>query len=406
MKILQVNQFYYPRGGADIYFLNLTRELREAGHQVAVFSMDHPKNLESPWSKYFVSRVSFNEAGLWDKLKTPGRVLYSWESKNKFSRLLDDFRPDIIHIHNIYHHISPSILDAAKDRHIPVVMHLHDYKLVCANHALFTKGAFCERCRPNKYYECLLNRCIKDSWAGSALAVAEMYLHHSWLKIYERDVDVFIAPSNFMKDTLVRFGREADKIKVIYNPFDREIASMTPQETNNRKGSYLLYFGRLSREKGLETLIKAASLTGKSVKIAGVGPEAGNLEILAKDLQAPIEFLGFKNSKELKSLISGAEAVIIPSIWGENMPLSLLEAMSLGQIVIASRIGGLPELIEDGYSGLLFEPGNQDDLAAQIRRLADLDRESISLQARQAVKSLSPSLNLEKVLAVYQELLQ
>ena len=144
MKILQVNQFYYPRGGADKYFLDLTRTLTEAGHQVAVFSMVHPKNWPSPWSPYFVSRVSFNEGNLVDKLKTPGRVLYSLEAKRKFARLVRDFQPEIIHLHNIYHHISPSILTVAQEYKIPVVLHLQDYKLICANHSLFTKGAICE----------------------------------------------------------------------------------------------------------------------------------------------------------------------------------------------------------------------------------------------------------------------
>ncbi len=405
MKILQVNQFYYPRGGADAYFLNLTKDLEKTGHQVAVFSMHHPQNLNSPWSKYFVSRVSFNEATLRDKLKTPGRVLYSLEAKKNFSRLLDDFQPEIIHIHNIYHHLSPSILDAAKKRRIPVVMHLHDYKLICANHTLFTKGALCERCCPNKYYNCLLNRCVKNSWSGSALAMLEMYLHHSWLKIYENSVDIFIAPSKFMRDTVVRFGQEAKKIKVIYNPYNKEMAGELSEEVKG-SGAYLLYFGRLSEEKGLETLIRASALTGKMVKMAGVGPELNKLKLLATNLKSPVEFLGSKNAQELTTLIRGAEAVVIPSIWGENMPLSLLEALSLGQIVIASNIGGLPEIIKHGQNGLLFKPGDYQDLAGKIGELASLDRTAISASARQSIESLSPNNNLHEVLNIYQKLLK
>ena len=219
MKILQVNQFYYLRGGAERYFLDLTEALRREGHEVAVFSMQHPKNQATPWSRYFISRISFNEMDLRYALKAPGRVIYSLEAKRKFSQLLDDFQPDVIHIHNIYHHLSPSLLTVAKKRKIPVVMHLHDYKMICPNQSLFTKGAYCERCRDEKFYHCLLNKCLKGSLPGSALATVEMYLHHSVFRIYEKNIDCFIAPSRFMKDTMVRFGQKAEKIRVIYNPY-------------------------------------------------------------------------------------------------------------------------------------------------------------------------------------------
>lgn len=416
MKILQVNKFYYPRGGADKYFLDLTRALKKAGQEVAVFSMDHPKNLPTPWSRYFVSRVSFNEDGLKNKLKIPGRVLYSREAKKKFARLIKDFKPNIIHIHNIYEHISPSILTAVRKYKIPVVMHLHDYKLICPNYTLFTKDTNCERCRPRRYYQCLLNRCIKNSLAGSALAMLEMYLHHSILKIYKKNVSVFIAPSHFMKEVVSRFGWSAKKIKVIYNCYSRELMTglINEGETNKKfnedkfgkNANYLLYFGRLSREKGLKTLIQAAALTGQTVKIAGAGPETAALKELTAELKAPVEFLGFKKPTELKPLIINAEAVIIPSIWPENMPLSLLEAMSLGKTVIASHLGGLPEVIAAGQNGLLFEPGDVEDLARQIKKLAVVDKNTLSAAAIRAVSAFSPEKNTAAVIAVYRELLK
>jgi glycosyltransferase involved in cell wall biosynthesis len=406
MKILQVNQFYYPRGGADKYFLDLTKTLTEAGHQVAVFSMAHPKNWPSPWSSYFVSRVSFNEGNLVDKLKTPGRVLYSREAKMKFARLVRDFQPEIIHLHNIYHHISPSILTVAKEYKIPVVLHLQDYKLICANHSLFTKGAICERCRPDKYYECLKNKCIKNSWAGSALAVAEMYLHHSILKIYGKNVDWYIAPSQFMKDKVVSFGHPAENISVIFNPYNAEISTATFPEENQPDAPYLLYFGRLSLEKGLETFIRAAAQSGQKAKIVGEGGEEASLRKLADQLKAPVEFIGFKNNQELRPIIQGAKAVVIPSIWDENMPLSLMEAWSLGKVVIASRIGGLPEAIQDNKNGLLFNPGDAADLTRKIRQLDKIDCLAISRAAKKTVADFSPEKNLQQVLAVYQRLLK
>ncbi|MFA5184669.1 MAG: glycosyltransferase [Patescibacteria group bacterium] len=406
MKILQVNKFHYPRGGADKYFLDLTQALRTDGHEVAVFAMQHPENQPSPWSDYFASRVSFNSTRLKDRLKTPVRVLYSLEAKRKFTALISDFRPDIIHIHNIYHHLSPSILSVAKKAKIPVVMHLHDYKLVCANHALFTAGELCAKCQPGKYYQCLFHCCIKDSYAASALAVAEMYLHHSILKIYKKNIDLFIAPSRFMKETVVRSGYLPEKISVIYNGYSSEILGSPAQTEEGIRKDYLLYFGRLSPEKGLAVLVRAAALTGQLVKIAGDGPEEANLKALAKASSAPIEFLGHRAPAALRPLIEGARAVIIPSIWAENMPLSLLEALSLGQIVIASEIGGLPEVIKDGYNGLLSAPGDAADLARQINRLNEIDRSKLSRAALETAQDFSPQKNLQAVLAAYRALLR
>lgn len=399
MKILQVNQFYYPRGGAERYFLDLTKALENQGHEVAVFSMHHPKNWPTVWNKYFISRISFNEKSLKYHLKTPGRVLYSLEAKRKFSQLLDNFQPDIIHIHNIYHHLSPSILSVAKKRKIPVVMHLHDYKLICPNQSLFMKGAYCERCRPNKYYQCLLNRCVKDSFSASALATIEMYLHHSLLKIYEKNISLFIAPSQFMKDTMIRFGQAASKIEVIYNPYSQQLEQKSTQKYIPEE--YLLYFGRLTLEKGIETLIKTAAISQKPVLIAGEGPNEKNLKRLVKELKAPVKFLGFQENEYLKKLIVEAEAIVIPSIWAENMPLNLLEAMSLGKIVIASKIGGLPEIIKDGENGLLFKPGDSLDLVRQINRLTNIDQSAVSRAAQKTSLNFSPQKNLEEILRVY-----
>ena len=413
MKILQVNKFYYPRGGADRYFLDLTAALKEAGHEVAVFSMQHPQNAATPWSRYFVSRVSFNGSGLKNKLKIPGRVLYSLEAKKKFTRLIKDFQPEIIHLHNIYHHLSPSILDAAAHAKIPVVMHLHDYKLICPNHALFTDGAVCERCRPQHYGRCWKHRCVKNSLTASALAALEMYLHHSLLKIYEKNIAVFIAPSEFMKNTAVRFGQDEKKIQVIYNPYGREFSAgngatekiENKKMTTGKKDDYFFYFGRLSAEKGLPVLIRAAALSGQKVKIAGNGSEEIMLRKLVEDLKAPVEFLGLKNAAELKPLISGSQAIIIPSIWNENMPLSLLEAFSLGQPAIVSNIGGLPEVVQEGINGWLFKPGDGHDLAEKMLAVSKLDKRKLAAAAQATAELFTPEKNTAAVLNVYKKLL-
>lgn len=410
MKILQVNQYYYPRGGADKYFLDLSQSLTDLGHEVAVFSMKHPNNLESIWSKYFVSRVSFNNQNLLDYLKTPGRVLYSLEAKRKFKKLLKDFKPDIIHCHNIYHHISPSILDAAYALNIPVVMHLHDYKLICPNHMLFVKGKYCEDCKPDKYFNCIKNKCIKNSLSGSILASIEMYLHHNILKIYEKKVNLYIAPSNFMKNTVVSFGHDANQIEVVYNPHNLVNESLIlNEEKPSSAANYLLYFGRLSEEKGLNTLIEASFRTKQKVIIAGAGPEEDKLKKLTDTLKAPIEFIGLKSSEELIDIIKQAKAVIMPSIWAENMPLSLMEALSLLKLVIASKIGGLPEVIKDKENGLLFEHGNVDDLVDKINYLNNLsseDKASLEKRAGETSKLFSADKNIEAILNIYEKVIK
>lgn len=400
MKILQVNKFNYPRGGADRYFLWLTEAERQAGHEVAVFAMEHPLNEPSPWDSYFVSRVSFNSGSLWDRLRTPGRVIYSLEAKRKFARLLEDFKPDIIHCHNIYHHLSPSILDAARQKNIPVVLHLHDYKIIAANHALYAPGG--HHCDPLQPMACLKRRCVKDSLPATILAIAETYIHHNILRIYERGIAQYIAPSRYMAGVVEKYGLPKQKVSVVYNSYDPALKSGPFSEP---AADYLLYFGRLSAEKGLDVLIDAVAISKQALVIAGEGPERGNLEKVAQEKGVTVDFRGQLAGRELSETISRARAVVIPSVWGENMPLSLLEAMQAGKVVIASRIGGLPEMIDDGKNGLLFIPSDSASLAEKIASLDKLDLKEMGKLAQEKVKNLSPAQNLSAVEGVYRQVL-
>lgn len=411
MRILQVNKYHYNRGGADKYFLDISEALKRTGHEVAVFSMRHPKNIPSVYEKYFVSRISFNENLGWKNMvKIPGRVIYSLEAKRKFNKLVQDFKPDIIHLHNIYHQISPSILAVAKRYKIPVVMHLHDYKLICPNHTLFTAGKYCDRCLPHKYFNCFKYKCLKDSSAASFLVSFEMFIHHRVLKIYEKGVDLFIAPSLFMKEICQSAFWPEEKIVLAYNPYSEDLikGSTMNEARENKQDDYLLYFGRLSPEKGLDVLIKAAIITNSNLKIVGSGEEELRLKDLVEEQKlgangSKIEFLGFKSGDELRDVILKSRAVVMPSIWAENMPLSLLEAMKLGKVVIASRIGGFPEMISDGVNGFLFNPNDVDDLVLSIKKLASFDLASLSIKAQERVKDLSPDNNLAEVLKIYHQ---
>lgn len=375
MKILQINKFFYRRGGAEVHFLDLCHLLESLGHQVIHFSTLNPANEPSPYSQYFIKDIEMRgRYGLWESLKIAGHILYSTETARKLEVLIKKTKPDIAHLHNIYHHFSPSILPVLKKHKIPVVMTLHDYKLICPNYRLYTQGRICERCQKHKYYQAIFHRCIFDRFAPSALAALEMSFHKVW-GVYEKNIDVFISPSRFLKDKMREWGIQS-KIEVIPNFIN------TRYEIRDRRyknGDYLLYFGRLSEEKGLLTLIKAVrQLPGIKLRLVGDGPLKEQLNNLAPHRKGAgqaikqlnnVVVVGHKTGADLVAEIAGARAVVVPSEWYENCPLSVLEAMSYGKPVIASRLGGLPEIVREGESGRLFSPGNVAELAEKIQWL-------------------------------------
>jgi glycosyltransferase involved in cell wall biosynthesis len=365
--------------------------------------MKHPENLETSWSKYFVSRVSFNEQVWKYAWKIPGRLLYSLEAKRKFSALLKDFKPDIIHCHNIYHQLSPSILDAAKTAKIPVLMHVHDYSLVCPNHSLFTNGQICQQCQMGKYWPCVRRKCIKKSRTASLLAVAELYLHHNILNIYQKNIELFISPSKFLKQILIANNWPENKIRVVSNPFRRNLKPV--ETTGNQK--YFLYFGRLSQEKGVDLAINALSLNPKlNLKIVGRGPEKESLQLLANNLKVAerIEFIDWQEGNELSRLIIQAQAVLIPSRWLENFPLNALESLSLGTPVIAADTGGLPEIINKN-NGLLVKLEDARSLAEAMNAINERKISWSKEQAKVSAEIFSPDKNLQAILAIYQEVI-
>jgi len=371
MKILHINKYYYLKGGAESVYFNEARLLREHDQQVIPFSMQSPKNLESPYQEYFIENSDFYGAGFnpWKKLKAAGHIIYSFETKKKARELIAKSKPEIVHLHNIYHQMSPSFLPLLKkDFNLPVVMTAHDYKLVCPNYSCLSHGQVCTKCFKGDYSQIIKNRCHKGSLWSSALLAAEMTFHKKW-QIYENNIDVIIAPSKFMKKTL-RKGGIKNEIKVLPNFVDLEQFAW---DARPRLGEGLLYVGRLSEEKGLFTLLEALKKLPEKIplKIVGTGELLENLlqYINQNGLQKQVSLLGFKQGEELRNLIRDCRLLVVPSISYENCPLSLLEAMALGKPVLASRIGGIPELIETDSNlqrGALFEAGDALDLAQKI----------------------------------------
>ncbi len=362
MKILQVNKFFYPRGGTETAVFETARLLRSKGHALAFFSMRDERNLETPFAGDFVSGLEFDHpASPFEKARIPGRMLYSIEAAVRLGRLIDREKPDIAHLHNIYHHLSPSVVDILDRRGVPMIMTLHDYKMICPVYSMFRAGRPCQECRGRRFQHCVIHRCTKGSFLKSALAALEMTFHHTIWPIYRR-IDVFISPSRFLKDTMSG-ALPADRIAVWPNVL--ETRAIRPAAAAG-DGS-IVYSGRLSAEKGLGTLLNAVRDSGAALRIFGDGPLRGELERkAAAQPGVPVRFGGHLPQDELWREMGRATAAVLPSEWYENNPRSILEAFALGRPVIGSRIGGIPELVREGRTGWLFEPGNAIQLKERI----------------------------------------
>ena len=362
MKILLINKFYWQKGGSERVFLHTKKLLEQNGHQVVCFSMEDEKNnLPSSYSKYFVPYTNFQSKNSWFG-KALRFIYYPLAAKN-LEKLIQLENPDIAHLHNISHQLTPSILKPLKKHQIPVVQTLHDYQLICPNYRLFTKGKVCEKCKKHKYYQCSLNKCVQNSFWSSSLAGLELFLQ--WIfRFYKEKVDLFISPSQFLKDKVREWGIK-QPINVINN-----FINIENFEPNYQNQDYVVCVSRLSKEKGVMTLLKAIrKLPDIKLKLIGDGQLRKEVEkyIVKKQIKN-VEYLGPKYDKELFDLIKNSKFFIIPSEWYENYPMLVIEAMALGKPVLASRLGGLQEMIEENKTGWFYEPFSIKDLRSKIKQ--------------------------------------
>jgi len=401
MKILLVNKFFFSFGGSETAFFQTAKLLREKGHEVIFFSMAHPKNLESPQAPYFVSRVDFEKMKGWREwLRGAKRILFGSDARAKLDELVRREKPDIAHLHNIYHHISPAIIGTLKNHGIPVVMTLHDYKTICPAYKLFSRGKICEKCRRSRFFWCFLKKCVKKSYGKSLVCSLEAALHRT---AYRR-VDRFISPSLF----LLRKAREMG-----FPPECTYIANFTalpPFAPPPRSAEApIVFFGRLVEEKGVSLLITAMSGLPAACLIIGDGPENDVLQAQAqRSPDARIRFLGHQPFPALEAIIKQASLVVVPSIWYENNPFAVMEAFALGVPVVAARIGGIPELVIDGETGLLFRAGDSDDLRAKMAALLqspELGQKLAAQAYRHLQLHFSPDVHGDKLLRLYRDVL-
>ena len=312
--LLSINNYFYRRAGAEGVFLDHNALLEEAGWRIVPFAMQHEKNLETEWSAFFPEEIEFGQPySPWRKIRSGVKAVYSHEARRKIRELIDVARPNVCHGHNIYHHLSPSILKVIKSRGVPILLTLHDLKIACPAYKMLTHDGVCERCRGGRSYQVAMQRCIKDSFALSALIMLEAYLHR-FLKSYDA-VDRFVVPSQFYLRKLTEWGFAEDRFA--YVPNFVEASALNP---NTSPGERFLYLGRLGPEKGVGTLIRAAAKAGVGVDVAGTGPLRSELEAVARQVGGDVQFLGFLSGKDLHDVMRGARAIVLPSEWYENAP--------------------------------------------------------------------------------------
>lgn len=359
MRILFANKFYYPRGGDCVYTIGLEKNLRKAGHEVAIFAMDYLLNADSPWKKYWPREVSFTLQKPFGFIRAFKRPFGDKETGLKFNALLDDFKPDVLHLNNIHTQLSPIIAEIAHKRGVRVVWTLHDYKLICPSYLCLCKGSICEKCFAGDKSFCLANRCVKNSWIASWIAKREA---ETWnVARLEKCVDIFISPSEFLKCQMIKGGFDVRKITVLPNFMDLERLKGPPPQ----KGENYCYVGRLSEEKGIRTLLNVAKMLPYRLTIVGGGPlEAELREFYAAD--ESIEFLGHQGWEKCKEVIASARFSVMPSEWYENNPFSVIESLCLGTPVLGANIGGIPELVVPGETGELFQSGDTQELKKKI----------------------------------------
>lgn len=370
MKVLMVNKFLFPNGGSETYIFNLGEELIKQGHEVEYFGMDHSERIVGNHAESYTLSMDFHTGKL-QKLLYPFKIIYSLEARRKIRAVLDDFKPDIVHLNNFNFQITPSIIYEIRKwgkrhgQYIPIVYTAHDYQWVCPNHMMYipNKNELCFRCEGGKFEECIKQKCIHNSTLRSLLGTIEAELYKA-LRTYEK-VDMIICPSKYMGDKLGTNKALRDKIRVLYNFQDSTEDGNENMVKTCTKRDYVIYFGRYTKEKGVLSLMNVCKqLADIPFVFAGNGEYARELEKCKN-----IKNVGFKRGQELEKLVREARFSVFPSEWYENCPFSVMESQLYGTPVVASDIGGVPELVENGVTGELFEPGNEKELKDKIQSL-------------------------------------
>lgn len=394
-RILLVSKFYYTRGGAEVVAINMANDLAKRGYEIGVFTMDYPQNL-SPENFYTASQVDFS-GGLIDKLKFAMRTMGYNGIKSSFKKALQEFNPDIVHLHNVHSYLSPAVVKLAKEYGCKVVWTLHDYKLACPAYSCLNRGRICEKCFTSKI-NVVKERCFKENLPASVLAYFEAV---KWnVKKLQRYVDYFVCPSAFIKRQMLKAGLQEEKLKVVCNFVDPiKLDQLKRAEIPDTRDDFYVYVGRLSEEKGVATLLKAAKDLPYKLKLVGGGhlydgfiAEYGNCD--------NIEFMGHQPAEKVAEILLSAKCLVLPSECYENNPLSVIEALCAGIPIVGANIGGIPELI-DAECGETFESGNVEDMQKAITRVMAKEKYDYNSIAKRSQERFSFETHFKQLKELY-----
>lgn len=376
MKILIIHNSYQIKGGEDAVVDSEYELLKNGGHEVelVVFNNDSIKGLKA-------------------KVTASLQVFYSGASKRTVGEVVHRFRPDVIHVHNFFPLVTPSVYDVAIENNIPVVQTLHNFRILCPNGLFLLKGETCERCIGGSFYHAAINKCYRESFVGSATVAAFDY-YHRYRNTWNTKVSAFIALTGFSKSKFIEGGIDESIIRVKPN-----FVAPVEYKGIEREG-FGLYVGRLSQEKGVRVLVEAARDLQFPIKVVGDGPLKNEV------VNAPgIEYLGRKSQGEVAEMMQRAMFLIVPSICYENFPRTIAEAFSNRLPVIGSNHGSVKEIVDDGVNGLLFEPGSASHLREKL--VAAFNDSALMLKMGQKAyqtfaENYTPSINLRQLIDIYE----
>jgi glycosyltransferase involved in cell wall biosynthesis len=407
MRILYCNKYNYAFSGTEVYLFEAMELMRSKGHEVALFSMADPRGEPTPYDRHFVPHIDFKKdfkkPGGWiRKARLAARAIYSRDARLRIRAMIADFRPDVAHVRNIYHHLSPSILWELKAQKVPVVYHLNDFKVLCASYNLVLRGEACEACKGGEFWHALKEKCY-PGWGARMTLVAEAYIH-KWLGTYRKCIDCFLAPSQFVRDKFVEHGWDPARFEVL--PHFQEVEEIVERRAETAP---LLYFGRLSAEKGVDDLLRAMRrLPHLRLIVAGDGPERSRLERLADELGlGNVEFAGQVRGEVLDRLIADSRFTVLPSHAYETLGKTILESYARARAVVATDLGSRRELVQAGKTGLLYRTGDVEELASAIEFLSsqpDLAEQMGRAGREQVRQRYTPKGHYEALIGLYERL--
>jgi len=410
MRILQINNVHYRRGGADIVYLNTGELLNQHGHSVFYFSQKNYQNLPANTSEFFVDEFDYFHPSLIQRSKSIPRFFYSLEAAKRIEALIKKHQPQIAHVHLYKAKLTPSIFRILKIQKIPIVITTHDYGLICPHNSMLNgKGEICDKClTTNNPLNCITNKCNRNKLILSTISSFE-YIFHDLVAPYNKYFDALICVSKFGYDLITRKKSFQGKVKHLYN-FQPNLANLSPR---HERSDYFLFYGRLSEEKGIMTLLKAfhRKALQYKLKIVGVGPLSDIIfnYIEKHGLQKKVILDGFKAGEELVALIRNASFIVVPSEWYENNPLTIIEAYANGKPVIGSRTGGIPEIILDNKTGFLFDMGDVEKLSETLtiaENLTEIEYHQMSVNAREfALNHFNPDVHYKGLMKIYTEVI-